>query len=87
MLRSTIADIPLDCLVLNASGPRTGSLEALLKIAESESGAVVSKSVTLEERNGNPLPRFINNVSLGDSYCSGSISAEGLPNYGIDYCK
>jgi dihydroorotate dehydrogenase len=82
-----ISGIPLDCCVYNASGPRTGSVEALLKIGESKSGAVLSKSATLIKQDGNPLPRFVNKVALGDKYCEGSINSEGLPNFGIDYCE
>jgi dihydroorotate dehydrogenase (fumarate) len=87
MLKTSVADIPLSNCIYNASGPRTGSKEALIKIAESLSGAVLTKSTTLNERSGNPLPRFINDIDLGDHYGKGTISSEGLPNYGIDYCK
>jgi len=85
MLATTIAGIPLENCIYNASGPRTGSIEALVKIGKSKAGAVLSKSATLEKQDGNPLPRSINKVSLGESYCEGSINSEGLPNYGIDY--
>jgi len=44
----------------------------------------VSKSATLLKQDGNPLPRFVNKVELGE-YCQGSINSEGLPNSGIDY--
>jgi dihydroorotate dehydrogenase (fumarate) len=86
MLHTTVAGIDLECCVYNASGPRTGSVEALAKIASSKTGAVVSKSATLLKQDGNPLPRFVNKVELGE-YCQGSINSEGLPNSGIDYCK
>lgn len=86
-LSTTVAGIPLDCCIYNASGPRTGSIEALEKIGESKSGAVLSKSATKLKQDGNPLPRFVNKVTLGDGYCEGSINSEGLPNAGIDYCK
>lgn len=87
MLKTTLAGIPLECVVYNASGPRTGSAEALAKIASSKAGAVLSKSSTLLKQNGNQLPRFINKVALGNEYCAGSINSEGLPNAGIDYCE
>jgi dihydroorotate dehydrogenase (fumarate) len=86
MLKTTVAGIELECCVYNASGPRTGSIEALVKIAESKAGAVLAKSATLLKQDGNPLPRFVNKVELGD-YCQGSINSEGLPNAGVDYCK
>lgn len=37
------------------------------------------------QQQGNPMPRFVNNISLGAQLCNGSMNAEGLPNYGIDY--
>ena len=86
MLQTTVAGISLHCCIYNASGPRSGSKEALEKIASSSAGAVVSKSSTLEKRHGNVLPRFVESVHL-NTYCAGSFSAEGLPNFGIDYCK
>lgn len=86
MLKTTIAGVPLGCCIYNASGPRTGTVEALVKIAESQAGAVLCKSATLKKQDGNPLPRFVNKVNLGDR-CQGSLNSEGLPNAGIDYCK
>jgi dihydroorotate dehydrogenase (fumarate) len=85
MLRTTVGGLELPCAIYNASGPRTGSHEALSKIAASASGAVVSKSATLKEQSGNPLPRFINEIDLGPGMCNGSVNSEGLPNFGIDY--
>jgi dihydroorotate dehydrogenase (fumarate) len=87
MLKTTVGGIPLSSCIYNASGPRTGSVEALLKIGQSASSAVIAKSATLKEQSGNPLPRFINKISLGNDYCEGSLNSEGLPNLGIDYCK
>lgn len=87
MLSTSVAGIPLDSCFYNASGPRTGSIEALQILGKSYSSAIVSKSTTLRERSGNELPRFVNDIYLGDKLGSGSISSEGLPNYGIDYCK
>lgn len=82
-LQTTLAGIPLSCCVYNASGPRTGAVDALVKIGESQAGAVLSKSATLLPQDGNPFPRY-NEFQLGD-YCVGSINSEGLPNRGIDY--
>jgi dihydroorotate dehydrogenase (fumarate) len=86
MLETKVGGIKLNCCVYNASGPRTGSVEALLKIGQSKSGAILSKSSTLIAQDGNKLPRFINKVDLGGEYAQGSINSEGLPNFGIDYC-
>ena len=84
---TTIAGIFLPCCVYNASGPRTQSIEALQKIGDSQAGCILSKSTTLEKQMGNSLPRAIQKIDLGSSYCEGSINSEGLPNEGIDYCK
>jgi dihydroorotate dehydrogenase (fumarate) len=82
MLASSIGGIDLDCCVYNASGPRTGALAALEKIHKSRAGAVLSKSATLVEQNGNPLPRY-KEIDVGG--CPTSINSEGLPNRGIDF--
>lgn len=83
-LSTNIGGLGLKCCVYNASGPRCGTLEALLKIGESGSGAIVSKSATLEKQDGNELPRSLRNLYLGDGLCEGSFNSEGLPNLGID---
>lgn len=87
MLVTKVAGVELPCCIYNASGPRTGSIEALVKIAESTAGCVLSKSATKVEQAGNGLPRFVNKIPLGGDYCDGSLNSEGLPNYGIDYCQ
>lgn len=84
-LSTTVGGIKLECCIYNASGPRTGSAAALQKIAESASGAVLAKSATLVKQDGNPLPRGIQEIDLGERSCPGSINSEGLPNAGIDY--
>lgn len=75
-----LAGLQLPCCILNASGPRTNSEEQLMDIAKSSSGAVCSKSATLEERSGNPQPRYTE-IQLGDRMAS--INSEGLPNKGF----
>jgi len=85
MLSTNIAGIELDCCIYNASGPRTYSTEALKKIADSKSGAVLAKSATLNKCDGNELPRSLNKLPLGPDYCQGAINSEGLPNGGIEY--
>jgi dihydroorotate dehydrogenase (fumarate) len=77
-LKTTVAGIPLETCIYNASGPRTGSSAALAKIAASKSGAVLAKSATLEKQTGNPLPRTWQSDEA-------SLNSEGLPNAGIDY--
>jgi dihydroorotate dehydrogenase (fumarate) len=72
--------IRLPFCLYNASGPRSGTVEALQKVASSKSGAVLTKSATLLSQNGNPLPRT-HHTSDGLA----SFNSEGLPNNGIDY--
>ena len=80
-LSTTICNgkISLSTCIFNASGPRTGSSDALAKVATSASGAVLAKSATLKEQNGNPLPRTWQSDGIA------SMNSEGLPNKGIDY--
>lgn len=64
--------------LFNASGVMCRSREELDLVAASAAGAVVTKSCTVEARDGNPEPR----------YCStplGSINSMGLPNHGFAY--
>lgn len=84
-LATTIGGLQLDCCLYNASGPRTGSIDALMKIGQSQAGAILAKSATLVKQDGNPMPRFVNKIDLGVDNCLGSMNSEGLPNYGIHY--
>ncbi len=79
-LETTVGGIPLATCVYNASGPRSGTSQALSKVATSSAGAVLSKSATLVSQKGNPLPR----VWHSDNEIA-SMNSEGLPNSGIDY--
>jgi len=77
-LTTSVADIPLKTCLYNASGPRSGTAAALHKVATSKSGAVLTKSATLEKQAGNPMPRTWHGSAA-------SLNSEGLPNNGIDY--
>lgn len=85
MLATNVGGLALPTCVYNASGPRTGTSEALARIGATRAGAVLSKSATLVAQKGNPLPRYINGIDLGSEMCAGSINSEGLPNKGIEY--
>ena len=63
---------------MNASGVHCTTAEELQSLIYSDVGALVTKSCTLEKREGNPLPRYA-------SIPHGSINSMGLPNNGIDY--
>ena len=82
-LETTVGSIRLSTCVYNASGPRTGTSSALTKIAlECESGAVLTKSATLQSQPGNPHPRTWHDSK--DAKLA-SVNSEGLPNNGIGY--
>lgn len=65
-------------IIFNASGPLCTTEEELLSIENSNSVIVLSKSATLEEREGNPKPRYFDNDL-------GSINSMGLPNKGYKF--
>ncbi|OQR95822.1 hypothetical protein THRCLA_07542 [Thraustotheca clavata] len=79
MIATTLGPLKLDTCIYNASGPRTGSTDALAKISASSAGAVLAKSATVLEQNGNDLPRTWQSDKVA------SLNSEGLPNKGIDY--
>lgn len=74
-LKTKIKNIALDSFVVNASGPNDATLEELEIIGKSDSAAIMMKSCTIEERAGNPEPRYVQ-LPLG------SIQSMGLPNLG-----
>ena len=74
-LSTTIAGVQLDSYLMNASGPKCTTWDELEVVAQSASAAVVTKSCTLEFREGNPEPRY-SDLPLG------SIQSMGLPNLG-----
>ena len=72
----------------NASGVYCQTLKDLLLLNESESGAIISKSCTLENREGNAEPRCWSksSVDLKNNVIDViSINSMGLPNYGVAY--
>lgn len=78
-----IGNLKLPSPIYNASGVWCTSyseIDAILN--HPESGAVVTKSCTLDSRDGNPTPRYFDNISYIDS---GSINSMGLPNNGVNY--
>ncbi len=74
-LSVTIAGVRFPGCFMNASGARCVTREELMALAASRSGAVVTKSMTLESRQGNPEPRY-------QAIPLGSINSMGLPNLG-----
>ncbi|WP_455379062.1 dihydroorotate oxidase [Petrachloros mirabilis] len=74
-LSTTIAGIKFPSCFMNASGALCVTQEELLALARSHAGAVVTKSMTVEARQGNPTPRYY-------GFPGGSINSMGLPNLG-----
>ncbi|MCP4438196.1 MAG: dihydroorotate oxidase [Aureispira sp.] len=77
-LSTTVAEVSLENCIYNASGPLCTTAEHLHAIGESQAGAILTKSATLELREGNPQPRYYENDL-------GSINSMGLPNKGYAY--
>ncbi|MCK1249737.1 dihydroorotate oxidase [Streptococcus uberis] len=73
-----IAGFNFDNCLMNAAGVYCMSKEELLEIETSAAGSFVTKTGTLEAREGNPEPRY-SPTPLG------SINSMGLPNLGYDY--
>jgi dihydroorotate dehydrogenase (fumarate) len=74
-LSTTIAGVRFPSCFMNAAGARCVTKEELEALARSRSGAIVTKSMTLEPRQGNPEPRYY-------GFPGGSINSMGLPNLG-----
>ncbi len=60
---------------MNAAGAHCVTAEELKSIGHSYAGAIVTKSMTLHAREGNPSPRYI-------AFSGSSINSMGLPNLG-----
>lgn len=76
-LHTCIAGIEMSC-IMNASGCLCTTGEELNQLSNSGSGAIVSKSSTINPRDGNSTPRSY----FTDQY---SINSMGIPNLGYKY--
>lgn len=74
-LSVTIAGVRFPSCFMNAAGARCVTQEELEALGRSCTGAIVTKSMTLEPRQGNPEPRYY-------GFPGGSINSMGLPNLG-----
>ena len=74
-LSTTIAGVRFPSCLMNAAGARCVTAEELHALGRSSAGAIVTKSMTVESRLGNPEPRY-------RSFSGGSINSMGLPNLG-----
>ncbi|HFK5942719.1 TPA: dihydroorotate oxidase [Enterococcus faecium] len=77
-LETTFANHIFANSLMNASGVHCMTTQELDELAHSEAGAFITKSCTINERKGNPEPRYFD-VPLG------SINSMGLPNLGFSY--
>lgn len=75
---TTLGGFSFDNCLMNAAGVWCMTKEELDGVKNSAAGTFVTKTATLEYREGNPEPRY-KNVPLG------SINSMGLPNQGLDY--
>ncbi|HVG02051.1 MAG TPA: dihydroorotate oxidase [Nitrospira sp.] len=71
----TIAGVKFPTCFMNASGALCVTREELFALGRSRAGAIVTKSMTVESRTGNPEPRYY-------AFPGGSINSMGLPNLG-----
>lgn len=74
-LSTTIAGVRFPTCFMNAAGALCVTRDELIAIGKSRAGAIVTKSMTLEARQGNPEPRYF-------GFSGGSINSMGLPNLG-----
>ena len=74
-LTTSIAGVHFPSCLMNAAGARCVTQDELEQLGESHAGAIVTKSMTPQERSGNPEPRYV-------SFEGGSINSMGLPNLG-----
>ena len=74
-LSTIIAGVKFPLCLMNASGALCVTREELDALGHSSAGAIVTKSMTVEARTGNPEPRY-------HPFPGGSINSMGLPNLG-----
>lgn len=74
-LSTTIAGVVFPSCFMNAAGALCVTRDELVALGNSKAGAIVTKSMTIEARQGNPEPRYY-------GFPGGSINSMGLPNLG-----
>ena len=77
-LECCIGNIKFDSCLSNASGVYCTLEDELKQLDESASGALISKSCSLDYRAGNEKPRYYDNEL-------GTLNSMGLPNEGYKY--
>jgi dihydroorotate dehydrogenase (fumarate) len=74
-LSTTIAGVQFPSCFMNAAGALCVTRDELVGLGQSRAGAIVTKSMTVDARQGNPEPRYY-------GFPGGSINSMGLPNLG-----
>jgi len=77
-IKTKIGNFNFENCVMNASGIHCKDRKQMDELNASNAGTFVTKTATLEPRDGNPSPPAW-------SLPLGTINSMGLPNYGIDY--
>eukprot|EP00540_Astrosyne_radiata_P013426 CAMPEP_0116833376 /NCGR_PEP_ID=MMETSP0418-20121206/6402_1 /TAXON_ID=1158023 /ORGANISM="Astrosyne radiata, Strain 13vi08-1A" /LENGTH=393 /DNA_ID=CAMNT_0004462819 /DNA_START=33 /DNA_END=1214 /DNA_ORIENTATION=- len=80
-LATSVAGIPMETCVYNASGPRTADSAALAKIFNSKSGAILTRSATLQAQEGCQETSTWHDPDTDGA----SLNSEKAPNSGIEY--
>lgn len=75
-LSATIAGVAFPSCFMNAAGALCVTRDELVALGKSRAGAIVTKSMTVDARQGNPEPRYY-------GFPGGSINSMGLPNLGF----
>lgn len=76
--KTRIGNFEFENCLMNAAGVYCYDRNELEKVLNSEAGTFVTKTATLQPREGNPEPRYRDTIL-------GSINSMGLPNLGFDY--
>ena len=76
--KTQIAGFAFDNCLMNAAGVACMTIAELEEVKNSAAGTFVTKTATLDFRQGNPEPRY-------QDVPRGSINSMGLPNKGLDY--
>ena len=79
-LTTNFLDHKVQVPIYNASGCHCVTIQELDELYNSSAGAIVTKSTTVNERKGNPKPRYHDITTGTDPRILGSINSSGLPN-------
>ena len=79
-LETTLINFPIKSPIYNASGPQCTTLNELVRLAQSKSSVILTKSCTYLPREGNPQPRYWGQIGP-----TKSINSTGLANLGYKF--